>query len=331
MNEGHPHYRLAALLDREFGLTAQRIKAQPRGWAALAFRVETGSRPVFLKVYDKRWASTARWTQTIDVYIPLLRWMQEFPLLKNRVPQPILTRDGKPKVEDSHAIYLLYEFIEGQTIGDAPLRPSHLQTLAAITAALHDLPLAQLPLRAQALALSFQVPYARHFRELLARFSTTLPADLTDCFAPHSERILRLGDWVEEEGEAIERLELPAVLCHTDIHPWNLMVTSSGLMLIDWEGLALAPIEADFMALAGRPDFPAFWTVYRRNRRTRPGTELHPKALRYFQARRVLEDTWELVERIAYDEPTGSARTKLLSDLHQTLSELPPIPESQRR
>jgi thiamine kinase-like enzyme len=39
-------------------------------------------------------------------------------------------------------------------------------------------------------------------------------------------------------------------LCHTDAHGWNLM-QNQNLMLIDWEGLKLAPVEADLRALRG--------------------------------------------------------------------------------
>lgn len=34
------------------------------------------------------------------------------------------------------------------------------------------------------------------------------------------------------------------VLCHTDAHGWNL-IQSNKLVLVDWEGLRLAPPEAD--------------------------------------------------------------------------------------
>jgi thiamine kinase-like enzyme len=35
--------------------------------------------------------------------------------------------------------------------------------------------------------------------------------------------------------------------CHTDIHGWNLMVKDDSLILIDWEGLKIAPAEMDIM------------------------------------------------------------------------------------
>ncbi len=319
------HERLTGILDLHYGLKTLHIETQPGGWSALAFRVETTSRTVFLKVYDKRWASTPRWTKTIDVYIPVLQWMDQCTPLQNRLPQPVFTRRGGANVEDEQAIYLLYEYIEGSTIGDAPLNSLQVQTFAEITAELHGLQRAQLPLplSVEPLALSYCVPYGRQFGSLFREGNQTWPQDLTDCLSTYSDRILRLGDFVDEQGQIIAQLGLPTVLCHTDLHPWNLMETSSGLVLIDWEGLAVAPLEADFMALIDRPYFEEFWETYCRQW---PGTRLNSASLGYFRARRVLEDLWELVERVLVDQPAGSVRQNLLNDLQQALHELAPGP-----
>ncbi|MDI5791191.1 phosphotransferase [Bacillus licheniformis] len=68
------------------------------------------------------------------------------------------------------------------------------------------------------------------------------------------ESALSLADDLKCSGRRL-------ALCHTDVHGWNLMKTGGELILIDWEGLKLAPVEADLMFFANQPyaqEFCAF-------------------------------------------------------------------------
>ncbi|WP_394355812.1 phosphotransferase family protein [Candidatus Trichorickettsia mobilis] len=41
---------------------------------------------------------------------------------------------------------------------------------------------------------------------------------------------------------------LEYILCHTDIHGWNLLIDKDGaLYVVDWDTLIFAPIERDLM------------------------------------------------------------------------------------
>ncbi len=52
------------------------------------------------------------------------------------------------------------------------------------------------------------------------------------------------------------------VFCHTDLHNWNLMQSKNILILIDWEGLKVAPPEADLMFLKEKPYYKCFLDIY---------------------------------------------------------------------
>ena len=50
----------------------------------------------------------------------------------------------------------------------------------------------------------------------------------------------------------MKRLSLPLVLCHADLHTWNVMIDGDGeLWLIDWDEVIRAPKERDLMFVVG--------------------------------------------------------------------------------
>lgn len=50
---------------------------------------------------------------------------------------PLLTTAGEYKCEDDDAVYMLYEYIAGETIGDQPLGKGCVEKLAGIIAEPH--------------------------------------------------------------------------------------------------------------------------------------------------------------------------------------------------
>jgi len=55
----------------------------------------------------------------------------------------------------------------------------------------------------------------------------------------------RLSDYCRRQSHTYE-----LVVCHADIHPFNIMATSQGLVMLDWDGIMLAPRERDLMFYA---------------------------------------------------------------------------------
>ena len=54
--------------------------------------------------------------------------------------------------------------------------------------------------------------------------------------------VVELGKWAR----------LPLVLCHADLHAWNVLLdTDRQLWLVDWDETILAPKERDLMFVVG--------------------------------------------------------------------------------
>ena len=108
-------------------------------------------------------------------------------------------------------------------------------------------------------------------------------------------------------------------LCHTDIHEGNILVNNKGLILIDWEGLKLAPPEADFFDIVQREWSERFFNEYERKH---PNFKIDLETLKFYQLRRTLVDIWEFIEQIQYDEQSEEGLQLSLSYLEKECQSL---------
>ena len=114
------------------------ILPQKGGWASLAYKVSNKNQSYFLKVYEKSRASTPKLTALIDQYVPVMVWLMKNSYLNGKISVPILTGSGEYKCENENAIYLLYEYIEGETIGDQDLTDNQVRQLSKMITELHS-------------------------------------------------------------------------------------------------------------------------------------------------------------------------------------------------
>ena len=127
----------------------------------------------------------------------------------------------------------------------------------------------------------------------------TLKAPLKELIRPYTLHILRDVKRLTELSLVLKNSSLNYCLCHTDIHEGNILQTESGIVLIDWEGLKLAPPEADFFDTV-RKDWQS--TFFKKHKEKHPNYKINIDCLKFYQLRRILEDIWEFIEQIQYDE-----------------------------
>lgn len=307
--------QLPRVLKDFYGLEHAEVIPQQGGWAALAYRVQIDKQTYFLKVYEKSRASTPKWTALIDDYVPVLLWLEDHSSLRGKIPVPILTQDGCYQCEDDEGIYLLYEYIVGDTIADHELTKDQVRQLAEIVAELHRYG-EEIPMLTSAMKESFDVPFLGSLRSIL---DVDIPFDIREVMFHHTDRLKGLMHEVESLSEELKGRNLRMALCHTDIHGWNLMSAGRQLKLIDWEGLKLAPVEADMMFFTEKPYFSEFMKIYTN---THPYYEVNIEALKFYQGRRRLEDVWEFTEQLLYDTQNDEERRSTLSSLRKELEEI---------
>lgn len=300
---------IKAVLETYYGLKNADIAAAKGGWSALAYSVKAGSGSYFLKVYDKSRVSLQKYIRQIDVYTPLLILLNDDLRLKGRIPEPILTLCGGYKHEAERYIYVLYGMINGETIGDDRLNNAEAAELAETVSYIHSLT-AELkphfPFGTDDFDISFSYPFSSGVipDELI---TDETEAVMENCSETLKESALLLKDL----SETVRNTVVEYVLCHTDLHNYNLMRVKDKLVILDWEGIKLAPAEADFIFVRNEPYFEDFLVSYTKIRKR---FELGSQAMRFYMLRRRFEDMAEWREQALF-ENDGSAVEHLLTEI----------------
>ena len=129
-----------------------------------------------------------------------------------------------------------------------------------------------------------------------------------------------LGLVARAEGLAQRlREQTPAfIVCHADIHAWNLLVCDGGAFyMVDWDTLIFAPKERDLMFIGGglggrghtpREEEALFYQGY-------GPTRIDPTALAYYRYERIVEDIAVFCEQIFLSDEGGEDRNQSLGYL----------------
>lgn len=308
--------QIKSILKDFYDIEITDVLPQQGGWASLAYKVFNKNQSYFLKVYEKGRASTPKLTALIDQYSPILVWLMNNSNLNGKITVPLITSSGEYKYEDENSIYLLYDYIEGETIGERNLTDDQVRQLSKMITELHSFG-NEIPVETAAIIEEFEVPFLHMLRQLLQKGRNDFPSDLWELIHSYIPQFNNLIHTVEEHSQNLKNSKLRMALCHTDLHNWNLMQSGQELILIDWEGLKLAPPEADMMFLVDKPYFNEFLSIYQK---THKEFEINPHALQFYQGRRRLEDICEFIEQLLFDEQDKQERIITMNYLREELN-----------
>jgi Ser/Thr protein kinase RdoA (MazF antagonist) len=99
---------------------------------------DQGIRDYFLKVYEKRRAAVQAYIGRMDAYMPVVVWLARQAEMRERMARPLLTVNGAYKWEDEDNVFVLVEFVEGETVGfETVMTADEVRAVARIVADLH--------------------------------------------------------------------------------------------------------------------------------------------------------------------------------------------------
>ncbi|HEY5465467.1 MAG TPA: phosphotransferase [Clostridia bacterium] len=146
-----------------------------------------------------------------------------------------------------------------------------------------------------------------------------LPEDLAKMLAPYRKNMIRLSGVLTRLSDSLKASSPRMVLCHTDAHNHNVMQSGDQLYLIDWEGIRLAPPETDFIFFVDKSCYPVFLGNYKKAHKD---FVIDNSALSFYRIRRILEDLWQWIEQLLFDEQDDRQREQTMDFLGRELAEL---------
>lgn len=295
--------KISNILKTQFNIKCTDMVETIGGLSASAYKIKTDSDSFFLKIYDKKLTQTPIWIENIDKYMPILLWLNENSELKGKIVRPIVTICGSYRYEDDESVYILFDYIEGETIAKKPLTNSQVIEIAEIMAHLHSFG-QEIPINMDGIKESFDVPFCYSLENYIEDSYITSPDDIKSILKPCLEQLIIKINEVKLLSHKVKQKNCKMVLCHTDAHGWNLM-QSDHLVLVDWEGMKLAPAESDLFMFAVKDYWDTFLKHYNA---IRPEFELDKDMLSFYVFRRKLEDIWAFLESILYDDLSNERR-----------------------
>ncbi len=115
-----------------------------------------------------------------------------------------------------------------------------------------------------------------------------------------SSEILKIIEHAEALAILIQKQPLDYVLCHADMHGWNLMVDKEALYIVDWDTLIFAPKERDLMFI-GAGIWVSSLTAAEEESRFYKGynqSEINHDLLAYYRFERIIQDIGDYCEYI---------------------------------
>ena len=266
------------------------------------YKVTAGSRAFFLKVYDKSKVQTSQWTENIDIYMPILVWLNENTDLHGRIIYPYKTVQGGYCFEDDENIFLLFAYIEGDTAGKTLTR-SQLMEAAEILASLHNAG-NDIPFDMNRIKEDFSVPFCFSLEKFIAKKYASSPAYIKAILQPCLAPLMAKNEKVKSLSEKFSKMSFDMTLCHMDAHGYNLM-QAGRLVLVDWEMAKYAPPELDLCVFT-KPEYRD--TFIGHYTELRPGFVLNNDLLMFYVQRRNIEDIWEFLNTIINNKQTTEQR-----------------------
>jgi spectinomycin phosphotransferase len=302
-----PDEVIIAGLQEQYGLQAAGITFLPLGTDVntAVYRVEAGDgTPYFLKLRQGSF-------DELSVAVPLFLKQQGI----RAIIAPLETRTGQGWGDlGASGKMILHPFIEGGNGFHAELPDRLFIELGEALGAIHA---AQVPPELRRLLP--RETYSAQWREMVRAFQRRVEGDafkepvareLAAFMRAKQEEITRVVERAEELRRGLQRRPLEHVLCHSDLHSGNLLITKDeALYIVDWDNPTLAPRERDLMfinggiggALEDRHAEALFYQGY-------GNVKVDRTALAYYRYERIVQDFAAYCEQLLLTDERGEDR-----------------------
>ena len=305
---------IIACLRDAYGLTVEKITFLPLGadFNTAVYRVTTtNGADHFLKLRSGKFLEAS---VSVPKYLADLGIKQVIPPLTTKTRQ-LWTSLASFKV-------ILYPYVEGHNGVEAKLSEDHWYHFGAAMKKLHstDIPT----------SITKDIPretFSSKWRETVKTFLMRVESEIFEepvaakmalFLKSKSSEILKIIEQTEALATKIQTHSIDYILCHADMHEWNLIVDKeAALYIIDWDTLIFAPKERDLMFIGSgiwdsglTPDEEAslFYKGYTQ-------TKINQDAIAYYRFERIIQDISDYCEYIFLSNEGGNDRMQCLEYL----------------
>lgn len=209
---------------------------------------------------------------------------------------PITTKDGQLTQNSDGFTLIVYPFIEAQDGFSRDLTRDQWINLGKALRQIHTFsvpPLIKQCIKQESYSSqwrdSVRLLYCKIEQEKIV--SDEIFVKLSACMKRYKEIIEHVVDRAEVLAKIIQQQSAEFVLCHSDIHAGNVLVSGEALYIVDWDQPIMAPKERDLMFIGGgvanvwndQHEVDLFYEGYGK-------TEINRDILSYYRYERIVED-----------------------------------------
>lgn len=301
-------------LQDAYGLTVEKIAFLPLGadFNTVVYRIrERNGKDYFLKL---RSGSFLEASVSVPKYLSDLGIKQVIP--------PLTTKTGQIWASLASFKAILYPYVEGRNGVEAKLTEDQWSQFGMVVKRLHSADIPE--------SITRDVPretFTSKWRENVKAFLIHTrrevfeePAAVKMALLLESKRavILKIIEHAEELAFTIQNQSLTYVLCHADMHGWNLIIDKEeSLYIVDWDTLIFAPKERDLMFI-GAGIWDSGLTVAEEESLFYQGygqTKINQDIIAYYRFERIIQDISEYCEYIFQSDQGGDDRMQCLEYL----------------
>ncbi len=295
---------IIACLRDSYGIDVATIAFLPLGadFNTAVYRITTSNQTdYFLKL---------RRGEFLEASVSVPKYLADLGI-KQVVP-PIPTKTGELWASLASFKAILYPYVDGNNGVDAKPSDDHWVQFGATIKKLHSLDIPS--------SITKDVPretFSSKWRETVKAFLIRIESEVFEepvavkmalFLKSKISEILKLVERAEELAITIKKQPLDYVLCHADMHGWNLIIDKeNALYIVDWDTLIFAPKERDLMFI-GAGIWDSGRTSDEEESRFYKGygqTEINQDVLAYYRFERIIQDIGDYCEYIFLSDEGG--------------------------
>lgn len=305
---------IIACLRDAYGLDIATVSFLPLGadFNTAVYRITTSTQTdYFLKL---------RRGEFLEASVSVPKYLADLDI--KQVISPLATKTGQLWASLASFKAILYPYVEGRNGVEAKLSEDQWAQFGAAIKMLHSTNIPS-SITKYVPRETFYSKWRETVKAFLMRieregFEEPVAAKMALFLKSKSSEILKLVERAEALAITFQKQPIDYLLCHADMHGWNLIVDEeAALYIVDWDTLIFAPKERDLMFIgAGIWDSartPAeeeslFYQGYGQ-------AEINHAVLAYYRFERIIQDIGDYCEYIFLSDEGGDDRMQCFEHL----------------